>query len=124
MKENNCMPSSCIDNNWDKWIEDLHKNIIKSGYQKFNQNHRREDFSYWKNFKDDNNNKIYQIGVLVYDYRKFMTPEDYSCNRIGIAFNCLLFSEGRIEMEVSEDISLDKFEEMALSFYKTMSNHY
>lgn len=103
---------------WDKFLLDTDKELKKKGYRKFNQNYRFEDFSYWKTIKDKNENKLYQIGLLIYDMRKYIGG-----HYVSIEFCCLLFSEGRIEMTVSEKINVDKFEEMSLHFYQTMSNY-
>lgn len=103
---------------WDKYLIDIDKEFKIKGYKKFNQNYKSEDYSYWKTVKDEDGNKLYQVGLLIYDFRKYVGR-----HHISIAYCCILFSEGRIELNVSEKINVDKFEEMALYFYQTMANY-
>lgn len=107
----------------DKWLLDLHSEITKIGYTKHNKHINSESFSYFKTFRDDNHNKIYQIGVLIYDCREYGSIM-HENNRVGIEFHCyLLQQEGRFDLSVSHNISIGEFEEMALSFYKSITQY-
>ena len=77
-----------------------------------------EDFCYWKPFKNGEA-KMYQVGVLFYDFRKYADRDPMS-NRIGTMFQCLLICEDRIDLTVSKNIDVIEFENMAKTFYETM----
>ena len=92
------------------------------GYKRYVQNHKNEDFCYWKTFKNGED-KIYQIGILFYDFRKYADRDPYA-NRIGIMYECMVLGEDRIDMCVSKNIGLVEFENMAQTFYVAMSQYY
>lgn len=103
---------------WKVWLQDFDKEVIDLGYRKYNQNHKSEDFSYWKTFYDGEE-KIYQVGILVYDFG--MYSEEYpNANRVSVQYECYLLCDNRIDLSVSKDISLSEFEDMAKTFYETM----
>jgi hypothetical protein len=91
------------------------------GYRKFFQNHKNEDFCYWKTFKNGED-KIYQIGLLFYDFRKY-ADRDPMANRISVMYQCMLLCDDRIDIDVSKDIDLPEFELMAKTFYEAMSQY-
>lgn len=104
---------------WDKWLEKYEANLKKSGYNKYIQNMNNEDFGYWKTFKKGKD-KIYLVGVLFYDFRKYPKYSAF-LNKIDVMHKCMLLPDNRIDMKVSKNIDLPKFEEMSKIFYKTMS---
>ena len=102
---------------WAKYIDDLDSFLKAKGYRKYNQNHKREDFAYWKQY-----DKKYQIGLLIYDWRKY--PQHNFEKRVSIEFECMLLEiDGRCDLCVSKDIELHEFEIMADSFYNAMSEY-
>jgi hypothetical protein len=105
--------------NWDGWLLDFESNLKELGYIRYSQNHRNEDFCYWKTFKNSED-KICQVGVLFYDFRKY-SDRDSLLNRIGIMYQCMLLCDDRIDMDVTKDIDLPEFELMAKQFYDSMS---
>ena len=36
---------------WDSWLSEFEANLKELGYRKYVQNHKNEDFCYWKTFK-------------------------------------------------------------------------
>jgi hypothetical protein len=108
--------SSC-----EKWIKSVESKLKDSGYSRYEQNFKREDFAYWKTFRF-NDKKAYQVGVFFYDFRKYADSfgNEYLGNRIDIQFYCMLLDDGRIDLEVNKDITLAEFETMAGEFYKAM----
>lgn len=103
---------------WDGWLSEMETKLKELGYRRYVQNHKNEDFCYWKTFKNGENT-IYQIGILFYDFRKYVERDPYS-NRIGIMYECMLLCEDRIDMCVSKNIYLVEFENMAKTFYEAM----
>lgn len=99
---------------WDDWLSETETKLKELGYRRYFQNHKNEDFSYWKTFKN------YQIGILFYDFRKYADRDPYA-NRIGIMYECVVLGEDRIDMCVSKNIDLVEFENMAQTFYGAMS---
>jgi len=98
-------------------LENFESSIRKMGYIRYSQFHRNSDFQYWKKFKI-NDEYEYQIGLLFYDHNKYISGMG-----IGIQFECMLLGGKRIDLSVSMDISVEKFEIMALDFYKTMKKY-
>lgn len=109
-------------NSWDEWLSETETKLRDRGYIKYTQNYKHEDFCYWKTFKNGDE-KLYIVGVLFYDFRKNADINSYSY-RIGIMYECMLSGEDRIDMSVSKNIDLDKFENMAYTFYHSMSQYY
>lgn len=107
---------------WDEWLSKTETKLKEKGYRKYVQNHKHEDFCYWKIFKNGED-EIYQIGILFYDFRKYADRDPYA-NRIGIMYECMLLDEGRIDMCVSKNIELVEFENIAQTFYEAMSQYY
>ena len=100
-----------------KYLEDLDNFLKDKGFRKYNQNHKGEDFAYWKQYDEK-----YQIGLLIYDLRKY--PQDDFEKRVSIAFECMpLEIDGRCDLCVSKDIELHEFEMMADSFYNTKAEY-
>ena len=116
-------PNTIINDNidWDSWLSEYERNLKDHGYIKFNQKHKNEDFCYWKTFKDGET-KIYQIGVLFYDFRPY-AYRDPMANRIGTMYQCMILCDARIDMDVSAEIDLAEFERMAKTFYESMSKY-
>lgn len=106
---------------WNSWLSEYEANLKELGYRKYNQNHKNEDFCYWKTFKSGEDN-IYQIGLLFYDFRKY-ADRDPMANRISVMYQCMLLVDDRIDMDVSKDIDLPEFELMAKTFYEAMSQY-
>jgi hypothetical protein len=100
----------------DEWLSETETKLKDLGYRRYVQNHKNEDFCYWKTFKKGED-KIYQIGILFYDFRKY-------ANRIGIMYECMVLGEDRIDMCVSKNIDLVEFEKMSQTFYEEMSQYY
>lgn len=105
---------------YDKYLVDLHDYLTTKGFKKHKQGLLGlfgEDFSYWKQY----DNK-YQIGLLIYDWRKY--EQHTAEKKIGIMFECLpLRIEGRCNLSVSRNIELHEFEQMAASFYNAMRKY-
>jgi hypothetical protein len=120
-------PQLFISNNkincsWDTWLEETETKLKELGFHKYCQNHKREDFAYWKPYTVDSI-KLYQIGLLFYDFRKYAMT-DLNANRISIQFECMILNmDARIDLEVSKDISLEEFEKMSKTFYESMSQY-
>lgn len=106
---------------WNEWSLKIERELIKIGYTKYFQHYKREDFSFWKSIKE-NDKKIFQIGILFYDFRKHI-PHDPMANRIGVQFECLLVGDNRIDLSVSKDISINEFETICYSFYESMKKY-
>jgi len=107
---------------WDEWLSETETKLKELGYRRYVQNHKNEDFCYWKTFKNGED-KIYQTGILFYDLRKYAEVDSYA-NRIGIMYECMFLGEDRIDMCVSKNIDLVEFENMAQTFYGAMSQYY
>lgn len=104
---------------WDEWLANVEHILLHIGYKKYIQNHKKEDFSYWKTF-EVNGKKAYQVGLYFYDFRKYAFNES-STNRIGIQFECMFIDiDSRIDLSVSKDIPISEFEDMAKTFYESM----
>lgn len=108
-------------NSWDEWLSETETKLKEIGYRRYVQNHKNEDFCYFKTFKNGKY-KIYQIGILFYDFRKYADRDPYA-NRIGIMYECVVLGKDRIDMCVSKNIDLVEFENMAQTFYGTMSQY-
>lgn len=112
-------PKIVHDNSWDIWLEKTQKKLEDHGFKIYHQNHKREDFAYWKRYSI-NGKDVYQIGILFYDWRKY-SYTDPGANTIGIQFECLFIGiDSRIDLTVSKNIELIEFEEMARAFYNSM----
>ena len=107
---------------WDEWLSETELKLKELGYRRYVQNHKNEDFCYWKTFKNGDD-KIYQIGLLFYDFRKYADRDPFA-NRIGVMYQCRLLCDDRIDMCVSKNIDLNEFELMSKTFYEAMSQYY
>ena len=107
---------------WDEWLSETETKLKELGYRRYVQNRKDEDFCYWKTF-NSGEDKIYQIGLLFYDFRKYSDRDPYA-NRIGIMYECMVLCEDRIDMYVSKNIDLVEFENMAQTFYGAMLQYY
>ncbi len=107
---------------WDEWLSETETKLKEIGYRRYVQNHKNEDFCYWKTFKKGED-KIYQIGILFYDFRKYADRDPYA-NRIGIMYECMILLGDRIDMSASKNIDLFEFEKMAKTFYEAMLQYY
>lgn len=107
---------------WNEWLAYVETNLKALNYTKFIQNLNNEDFAYWKTFYIDNE-KAYQVGIFFYDFRKYQ--ENYNTpERIAIQYEChLLNGEGRIDLSVFKNITLEEFEDMSKTFYDTMHKY-
>jgi hypothetical protein len=71
-------------NSWGEWLSETETKLKEIGYKRYVQKHKNEDFCYWKTFKNGED-KIYQIGILFYDFRKY-ADRDPNANRIAIMY--------------------------------------
>lgn len=99
---------------WDKWLIATEDKLYGLGYRKYHKGLKNEDFAYWKTFKDEDK-KIYQVGVLFYDFRKYS-----NLNKISTQYTCMLLCDDRIDLDVSKGISITEFEAMVNTFYQSM----
>lgn len=103
---------------WNDWLFRMESELKKMRYDKYFQNYKREDFSFWKIIEQDNK-KIYQIGVLFYDFRRY-NKNDPMANRVGVQYECMIMCPDRIDLSVSKDMLLTDFEIMCYEFYQSM----
>lgn len=105
---------------WEDWLSALDKKVTEIGYRKYNQSHKGENFAYWKSFYDDKEEekKIYQIGILVYDFRQYEKAKGSGFYRISTQYECMLIGDDRIDLIVSKKMPIEDFEVMAKSFYE------
>ncbi len=97
---------------YDKYLVELDDYMIDQGFRKYRQNHKGSDFVYWKVYDES-----YQIGVLVYDFRKY----GLSDTNVHLDFECMPIDfDGRCDLCVNMDIELEDFEKMAEAFYSSM----
>jgi hypothetical protein len=109
-------------NSWGEWLSETETKLKEIGYKRYVQKYKNEDFCYWKTFKNGED-KIYQIGILFYDFRKY-AERDPNANRIAIMYECMCLGDDRIDMSVSKNIALVEFENMAQTFYEAMTQYY
>lgn len=103
-----------ISTDWNKYLNELHEYLTGLGFRKYNQNHKHEDFAYWKEY-----NGKYQIGLLVYDFTKY--DQHNFKNEVSIQFEAMPMDiNGRCDLSVSKEIELPEFEKMAEAFYEAM----
>jgi len=119
MKTKNLIPKYSESENWDLWLENIDEHLKELGYRKYHQKLKNEDFAYWKPYKDSEAKDLYQIGLLVYDFRKFDHRQG-----VSIQFECMLYCDERIDLTVSDNITLEKFEAMSEDFYYAMRKFY
>lgn len=104
---------------WDEWLSATEAKLKESGYGRYVQNHKNEDFAYWKTMKNGEE-VTHQIGILFYDSRKYKDVDPFS-DKIGIQFETMFCRiDHRIDMCVSKDITLAEYEEMSEHFYNSM----
>jgi hypothetical protein len=103
---------------WDEWLVATEDALEKRGYTKYKNHSERSDFSYYKTFYRGEE-KIYQVGLLFYDFRKFERA-DTCANRIGVDFKCYIICDDHVCMTVNKDMSIEEFEELARVFYFSM----
>lgn len=98
-------------NNYIKRFESL-------GYTNYpNQVFKNEHHRLWKSFYI-NDEKVFQIGILIYDYSRYTFS-----NQVGFQYECLLIGDERIDLSVSKNIDINKFEEIAFDFYEAMKKY-
>lgn len=108
---------------WNEWLESTEKFLKERNYTRYNQNYKNEDFAYWKSFYQEDK-KIYQIGLLFYDFRKFADRHS-SADKISIQFECIILDiDASVRFCICDDLTIEKFEEMANKFYETMKEFY
>jgi hypothetical protein len=97
-----------------QYLNELDKYLTELGFKKYHQNHKQEDFAYWKKYDDK-----YQIGLLVYDFTKY---DQYNLKKkVRIQFEAMPIDiNGRCDLTVSKEIELPEFEKMAKVFYEAM----
>lgn len=49
MKKPNLLPTESIED-WSAWQAEVETKLKELGYRRYVQNHKREDFTYWKSF--------------------------------------------------------------------------
>ena len=106
---------------YDEYLKDLDTFMwYDHVYKRYNQNLHGEKYAYWKVFKDSDGNKLYQIGLLVYDFREYNLEV-----KISTEYRCMVLDDGddRLEMICSKDIELREFEKMSESFYNEMKKY-
>lgn len=102
--------------NWDEWLEKVESVLKEKGYHKYNQKWKGETFAYWKSFYPwAGEEPDYQVGILFYDWREYEWG-----GRIGLQFECMTLGDGRVDLSVTNDITLFEFERMAAEFYTCM----
>lgn len=111
-------PNGSQPTNWHKWEAKLHAHLTAAGYRKFMDQHQRQDYSYWKMVRI-NDQEAYQLGCMVYDFRKHYAPSDAGY-RISFMYICMLMGEHRIDLKVSQPIEVAQFEQMATVFYEAL----
>lgn len=104
---------------------DFEQKLLQSGYRKYIQNYRKEDYMYWKGFdkqtdQDGDSFGGYSVGFAIYDFSKF---EHYNQpDPIHISFHFLLGNNSmvnRLDIEVTDDkITIEKFEKFCSDFYE------
>lgn len=94
--------------NWDDWLTYVEQEMKNKRYTKYKQDYRNSTFQFWKTIKRKDE-KLYQIGMLVYDYRDFY-------GHIGVQHECIISGKG-IFLSVSETMKVSDFEKMAKKFY-------
>jgi hypothetical protein len=98
----------------EEWLEKTETALKELGYSKYSQDLKNEDFAYWKSFYK-NDDKIYQVGVFFYDFRK------YGHERIGISYETIFINiDARIDLSVIKNITISEFEQMSETFYNSM----
>ena len=104
--------SNVID--WNQYLIELDTYLTELGYRKYTQKLKHEDFAYWKKYDGK-----YQIGLLIYDWRKY---ENHDLPiKVTVGFQCMpLDIDCRCDLNVSKDIELGEFEKMAETFYDAM----
>ena len=103
---------------WDEWLAAAEDALKKRGYTRYKNHSERSDFSYYKTFYSGDK-KLYQVGLLFYDFRKFKN-QDVNSDRIGVGFRSYIICDNSVSMTFSGDISVEEFEELARVFYFTM----
>ena len=106
----------------EEWLKNTEDELERMGYRRYKQNYKSEDFAYWKTVCNDDGKKIYQIGLLFYDWRQYLHLNPNN-DRIGIQYEAHLFGSGRVDLCVSDNMTLDLFEKMAGDFYSTMKKY-
>ena len=111
-----------VNDNWDSWLSEFESNLADICYKKYNQNYKSESFSYWKSFKIGTK-KVYQIGVLFYDFREF-SGIIHMADLINITYDCRILGVNNvIDMSCFGNVDVSEFEEMAKDFYNTMKKY-
>lgn len=95
-----------------EWLKKAEKYLFSRGYEKFEENYAGEDFFYLKNEGDK------QLIVLFYNMARINKYTGGSTEGWGIEFKCNLLQDDLLTMNVTSNISLEKFEEMAEKFYQ------
>lgn len=109
---------------WDEWLNATEIILRDCGYTKYNQRLKHEDFAYWKTFYNKKNAKIYHIGLFFYDHRKYIETDPHATN-ISVMLVCYhLNIDHRLDLTFSgKPISLNDFEEMAVTFHNSMKKY-
>lgn len=86
--------------------------LLNMGYKKYNQFFKSSAFQYWKTFNG------YQVGVLFYDFSEYKHRFTLGTFDFSVQYEVMLTNKDyRVDMTVSKDITIHKFEKMALKFY-------
>jgi len=102
------------------WLIDVESKLREVGYRKYNQKYKKEDYAYWKVFKDDEGKDLYQIGLLFYDHKKY---DPNGC--MSIQFECLVLNTtAAMRFILSDNISLEQFESLSSVFYNTVTKEF
>lgn len=101
------------------------KEIKEKGYLKYNGKLSREDYYYYKAFNrkiDEDGDKYggYQVFFSIYDFRKYNAP--YS-QYIGVDITVTPCDiDGRYDLIISNEITVDRAEEIAKQYYEFITN--
>lgn len=108
--------------NLEEWQQATEDRLKKIGYARYNQQLKGSDFQYFKTIWD-NDEKIYTIGVLFYDWQKYKdklaNPEH--AIRIGIQYECSFICDDNVWLSISSDkCSIEKYQEICENVYHTL----
>lgn len=110
-----------LDYNWKEWQTSIESKLQKNGYKKIGNSYKNEDFGFWKTVYDGDK-KAYQLALLFFDFTKYNSNDIYA-HRIGIQFEALLIGDARVDLSISNNLSLAEFEEAGHDFYITMKSY-
>lgn len=111
--------------NLDKRLSDIETKLKAAGYKKKSGHAKSEDFGFWQTFYVEEK-KAYQIGILFYDWRKYL-DRNASDNKIVVQYECMLICEtySRVDLSVcDENMDAAKFEAMAAKLHEMFGKQF